>query len=816
MLNYHIEKLLSEKEKALVLRVGGDSPSVKDREFLTAFPKKGDLCQIPYPQTEKALKLLAAMGQLYLNGKNLVIDLFAKTKFYYSIDYPKVSGRIVAGEKEFGLEECDFVCAGRPHWFVRGIVLKFLGTDIAWKHLQAVLQGKAVPEELDEEIEARYVGHKPVVETLPVLKLTDRSGAFANLYMRKRDKEHLFDTNMSAEEKGWEKDLLETGFIRKMVGKSHYYCPMDQVGKSLTFLLELGWGIEDWQGRKVIRESGEQIQLNSSGEEIQVKGHLRFENYEADLSSVIGAFNKRDKFIELSGNAVGLLPDKMPGEGAFDQTLRLPKTRLGSLAKVIEEGAEVDPSVKELWGGLRDFKGIQASLPSPSFKGVLRPYQQKGVDWLHFLYSYRLQGILADDMGLGKTVQVLAFLSLLNLEKPVLIVLPTSLLFNWKKEFERFLPHLKVLIHQGPERDKTSEKLQNAQIVLTTYALLRLDKPLFEQIEWDIALLDEAQAIKNASTQTFQSACSLKTNFRLCITGTPVENRLEDLWAHFHFLMPTLLGSEKDFMIELRTGESDIRFLQRIQRKIRPFILRRKKEEVAPELPEKIEQVVWIEMEPAQRQAYESLLQGARRLVEEGTQHRQMEILEKLLRLRQICCHPLLIGDEETPSAKIDALIEDLQVVAAENKKGLVYSQFTSFLTLIKRRLDELGIPYVYLDGSTQNREEVVTRFQTDRAIPLFLISLKAGGVGLNLTSADYVFLADPWWNEAAENQAIDRAHRIGRTEPVIAKRFVMVESVEEKMMTLKAHKRSLSEGLFEDPSSKKALSAEDLLFLLS
>lgn len=815
MHSYHIEKSQSEKGKAFVLRVEGEM-GAKDRDFLTAFPKKGGFCVISYRDTEKALKLLAATGQLYLNGKNLVIDLFAKTKFYYAVTPPKVEGRIEASGKEFGLNECDFICAGPPHFFVKGIVLKFIGGEISWKGLLGVLQEKVTEDDLEDDVEVRYLGPKPVLNTLPVLKLTDRSGAFANLWIRKGEKEKQFEAGMGDEEKAWEKDLLETGFILKIVGKSHYYCPMDQVGKSLTFLLELGWTIEDWQGRKVVRQTDQNLKIVEEKEWVEVKGKLRFEEFETDLRSVIGAFNRREKFIELGQGVVGLLPEKIPGDGVLKEDLKLPKNRLGSLEKIIDGGAELESDLKQFWGALRGFKGIEAHPPSPAFQGTLRPYQQQGVDWLHFLYQYRLRGILADDMGLGKTVQVLAFLSGIPLEKPVLVVLPTSLIFNWKKELERFLPHFKVVLHQGLGRSQNVNAFQGRQIVLTTYALLRLDITFLSQVDWEMAILDEAQAIKNASTQVFQAACALKTDFRLCITGTPIENRLEELWAHFHFLMPSLLGSEKDFLAELKMGEADFRFLQRVQRTIRPFILRRKKQEVARELPEKIEQVVWVEMAPLQRQLYETLLQGARKMTEEGGSAQKMEILEKLLRLRQICCHPLLVGEEEASSAKMEALMEELQTIVAENKKGLVYSQFTSFLTLIKRQLDALSIPYVYLDGSTQNREEVVSRFQTDPAIPLFLISLKAGGVGLNLTSADYVYLADPWWNEAAENQAIDRAHRIGRTEPVIAKRFVMVESVEEKMMTLKTHKRSLSENLFEETASTRALSAEDLLFLLS
>lgn len=495
----------------------------------------------------------------------------------------------------------------------------------------------------------------------------------------------------------------------------------------------------------------------------------------------------------------------------------MPKSRLGALS---EMKIQMDASLSGLRERLVTFTSVDETLPGRGFQGELRPYQQEGVSWLAFLYEFGLHGILADDMGLGKTVQVLAFLSQLETEQPILIVMPTSLIFSWKREIERFLPEAAVIVHHGPERPREVAALQRSGIILTTYTTLRLDSDLLAQVNCEVLVLDEAQAIKNSRTQTFQAACKLHARLRLSLTGTPLENHLGELWAHFHFLIPDLFGDEKEFASELQAAEVDLRHLNRIKKKIRPFLLRRKKAEVARDLPEKIEQVVWVEMAESQRRIYEQFLSGVRKKVQaEGMGKSRMEVLEALLRLRQICCHPLLLSgqleEEVFESAKMEALLQDLEQVVEEGRKALVYSQFTSLLSLVGKQLRERNIPYAYLDGSTTNREEIVNRFQEDAALPLFLISLKAGGVGLNLTSADYVFLYDPWWNEAAENQAIDRAHRIGRKETVIAKRYVTVESVEEKMMKLKEHKRSLGDHLLDEDAGNASLTADDLLFLI-
>lgn len=803
----------------------------------------------------QALKLFALSNRLYFQGKALAIDLFGKTELYYRFSEGGLAAYVKAGSQEFPLTACNFIGKSSPPFYIKDIQLKFISTDISWKDVKAAYEGVIRPieellkESADDPAAPRVLHDAAqtvslIKDPLPVFILQDRSGAFGSLWMDYGDHNNLIPFHSHLEpnrgplrhakqieaEKGWEKDLLETNYIKKQVGSSHYYCPLDKVAKSLAFLLEIGWQVRDWKGNCVHQQSGVELAAEDNGEQIAIKGALHYDSFKADLSSIVGAFNRRERFVELAPGHTALLPDQWDKIGleniceesvVLGDTVCVKRQHIGTLASFFEKNPhlELGQKLKLLKEGLTSFDGIAEAAAGTAFCGVLRPYQQEGLNWMSFLHDYHFNGILADDMGLGKTVQVLAFLSRLPLDTPSLVVVPTSLIFNWKKECERFLPSYRVAIHHGNQRNRTGD-LKGAQIILTTYTTLRLDFPLLSQMNYSCLILDEAQAIKNAATQTFQAVIQLRARFRLSMTGTPIENSLSELWSHFHFLLPDLLGEETAFQADIQAGMSDPRFLQRIKKKIRPFLLRRRKEQVARDLPEKIEQVVWVEMGDEQRQAYETFLSGVRqgvlkKVTAEGVGAHRLEILEAIMRLRQICCHPWLVS-EQADSSKLEALLQDVETAIAENGKILIYSQFTSMLTLISRRIQERGWRYVYLDGSTRDREKVVTQFQEDPQIPLFLISLKAGGIGLNLTSADYVFLYDPWWNAAVENQAIDRAHRIGRKETVVAKRYVMVESIEEKMMKLKAAKSALSSELLDEDSLAQKLTIDDLLFLLS
>lgn len=824
-------------------------------------------------QVMAALKLMAATQKLYFKAKQLVVDFFGKVEFYYQAEVlssttMQVTGRLKWRDQDISVRDCDFLGAGKPNWFIKGIALKMITTGISWKRIKQsvetspwILEGaqrlafldQIDPEDLDGP-QLVFIGGSPsdfppTLEPTPVLLLKDRMGAFADLWMdyeghqiaahdpRKEWKilpENILLKRQWESEKGWEKDLLETDFIKKDVGTSHYYCPVNKVAKSLAFLLDIGWPIQDWKGNRVIRQGASQLTIDPSEQALVIKGKIQYDQYEANLTDVLGAFNRRERFIQLGEGLVGFIPDQWEQKELQEltdeaeiigQEVRVKSSRLASLSSLLTH-SQLPPSLVDLQQKLKDFTKIEQASVGEEFKGQLRPYQQQGLNWMTFLARYGFHGILADDMGLGKTIQVLALLSRFPRHPPHLIVVPTSLLFNWKNEIERFLPHWTPYVHQGPERAQTSEKLSQHSIILTSYTLLRLDLPLFQQLSYHTVILDEAQVIKNAHTQTAQAVCSLTAQFRLSMTGTPVENHLGELWSHFHFLMPDLFGDEEAFTADLQAASVDSRHLQRIKKKIAPFILRRKKEEVAQDLPERIDQIIWVEMSPEQRRLYDQFLAGIRgnllKKVEiEGAQRHRMEILEAILRLRQICCHPLLVSSlyeegESLTSAKLDALERDVETAIEEGHKVLIYSQFTSMLKIMTQMAHQKKWTYTYLDGSTIHREKVVAQFQNDPTLSLFFISLKAGGVGLNLTAADYVFLYDPWWNEAVEEQAISRAHRIGRQQTVIAKRFATVESIEEKMMKLKANKRILVEEIVENETDCVNLTLDDLRYLLS
>jgi superfamily II DNA or RNA helicase len=462
----------------------------------------------------------------------------------------------------------------------------------------------------------------------------------------------------------------------------------------------------------------------------------------------------------------------------------------------------------------------------PTLKAELRPYQRAGLGWLLFLRQSGIGGCLADDMGLGKTVQTLALLETLRAqgsERPSLVVAPRSLLFNWAAEAKRFAPKLRVLEHHGSDREKSLERAGDYDVILTTYATMRLDITQLAAIDFEYVILDEAQAIKNASSLVAKASRLLRGRHRLALSGTPIENHLGELWSLFEFLNPGLLGSSRSFARTFTAKNTPPERREALARALRPFILRRTKEQVAPELPERIEQTLYCELEGKQRRDYDELRDHYReallgRISESGIEKSRMHVLEALLRLRQAACHPALIDPKANESsAKTELLLEELSDVLQGGHRALVFSQFTSFLAIVRRALDAQKIDYLYLDGRTRDRQAVVDEFQSENGPPIFLISLKAGGLGLNLTNADYIFLLDPWWNPAVEAQAIDRAHRIGRRKPVVAYRLIARDTVEEKILELQSRKRELAESIIsEDNSVLRKLELEDVELLLS
>jgi len=550
------------------------------------------------------------------------------------------------------------------------------------------------------------------------------------------------------------------------------------------------------------------------------------------IGPVLEALRKGEREIALGPDETVILPDDWAhrfglmariGETTKDG-LRFTKGQVGLLDALLAAQPEttVDATFARARERLRRFEEIKPAREPRGFEGELRPYQREGLGWLRFLQEFGFGGCLADDMGLGKTVQVLALLLSRRgkSERPSLVVAPRSLVFNWIDEARRFAPGLRLLDQSGPDRERDPRAWQEADVVLITYGILRRDATALKDVAFDYVVLDEAQAIKNAQSETAKASRLLSAEHRLALSGTPVQNHLGELWSLFEFLNPGLLGRAAAFQGLIDDDDPQHALLAAL---LRPFILRRTKEQVAKELPPKTEQTLFCDLEGEQLKLYRGLRDHYRASVlaevdRQGLARSKMHVLEALLRLRQAACHTALVApDKRSSSAKLDALLPLLTEVIEEGHKALVFSQFTSFLQQLVPLLEKRGIVFEYLDGRTKDRAARVRRFQEDPACPVFLVSLKAGGLGLNLTAAEYVFILDPWWNPAAEAQAVDRAHRIGQTRPVFAYRIIARDTVEEKVLELQQSKRRLADAILtEDNSVIRGLKREDLEALLS
>jgi SNF2 family DNA or RNA helicase len=630
----------------------------------------------------------------------------------------------------------------------------------------------------------------------------------------------------------------------------YYYLPFDEVMKRGWFIGVLrkvqneGYSIAGLKELKKFRYTTDDptitISAQSENDWFELKVKIQWGDQEVSLKEIRHTLLNGEDTIMLENGTLGHIPEEWMGQYSLlfrtgkeeNGVLKVSKLHWTLLEDILDkiDSKTVKADIESRKRKLLDFDSIHKTALSPEITASLRPYQQSGFHWLQALDELGWGGCLADDMGLGKTLQTISFLQFLKEKYPgctQLVVCPTSLIFNWENEIQKFCPSLKYYTHHGLQREFSETHFEEYDVVLTTYGVVRNDLEELNAFLWQYIILDESQAIKNPDARVTKAVLQMRSVNRIILSGTPVQNNTSDLFSQFNFLNPGLLGNREFFNREFaipidKFGSKEKTFL--LKKLIHPFTLRRTKEQVAKDLPDKTITVLWCKMETEQRRLYNEYRDAYRKnllkkIDEEGIGKSGLYVLEGLLRLRQICDHPALVNktDENTrTSVKIQEIIREVQENAG-NHKLLIFSQFTEMLHLIQEEFDANGITYCYLDGSTPlpKRKEQVEKFQEDEDIKAFLISLKAGGVGLNLTVADYVYIVDPWWNPAAELQAIDRAHRIGQKRKVFAYKMICKDSVEEKILQLQERKKMLADDLIqEDAGFVKKLSRDDIEFL--
>jgi len=638
----------------------------------------------------------------------------------------------------------------------------------------------------------------------------------------------------------WEDDRPEPLYWHLFI-ESHLP-RLRELGWQVTFLDDWDTGVElvdDWRGEILEHDNGDldlDLYLEHKGQRIPLVPALIawFDNPlrgEDDQLLVELDDNQYARIDRASVQPVlDTLTDLLNRDVVPGDTLRLPPTDVGHLANLDQHGLFTGgEAARERARRLTQLDRIEPVRPPGSLKAELRPYQQLGLNWLQFLREFGFGGILADDMGLGKTIQTLAHLLLEKdagrLDRPALIIAPTSLLGNWHSEAARFTPNLRCLVHHGNDRAQNADAWRDADLVITSYALAWRDEALLNEQTWSFVILDEAQAIKNPRTKMAKAIYSLKASHRLCLTGTPLENHLGDIWALMRFLMPGFLGSWQHFNEHYRKPierQRDPDRFNALITRLSPFLLRRTKDIVARELPAKTEITQTVALEGPQRALYDSIRATMEKRVKDllkkkGLANSQIEILDALLKLRQACCDPALVKIDAAKnvevSAKLDWLIPTLTEMVEEGRKVLVFSSFSSMLARIGQALDDADIGYSTLTGQTRKRDQAIAAFQ-DGDAPVFLISLKAGGVGLNLTAADTVIHFDPWWNPQAESQATDRAYRIGQDKPVFVYKLVAENTVEDRILTMQHHKKAMADRLLAGGGDGARLEKEALLGL--
>ena len=610
------------------------------------------------------------------------------------------------------------------------------------------------------------------------------------------------------------------------------YREIDWLNTHLDLLKEAGFQIVQEGELQVFALGQMQLEMDVLEENdwFDIRAMVHFGEFEIPFIALREHILNHQREFELPNGETALIPEAWFAQyttlfhfSTNKSKLQLKKQHIG----LLEDLCDGSLGMREKLQGLNTFNGVEPAPLPIHFKGVLRPYQKAGYDWFMFLNTFHLGGCLADDMGLGKTIQTLALLQQQKEQaqpgdkRTSLVIVPTSLVYNWQMESLKFTPALKILNYTGGNRVRHPEHFTGYDIVLTTYGTLRVDVQILQDFHFHYMILDESQNIKNVSSKSFKAIQSLHARHKLILSGTPVENTVADLWPQMSFINPGLLGSHsffvKHFVLPIEK-KKDEQAAQKLQALIKPFILRRTKQQVAQELPDKSEKVMYCEMTEAQGQYYEETKAEFRNLIleqsEQGTIKKSaIQLLQGLSKLRQLANHPKMIDAAyQGDSGKFQAVIERLDKILLGGHKVLIFSQFVRQMKIYSAYFDEIDLPYAYLDGSTSNRQEVVNNFRHNAEIQVFLISIKAGGVGLNLTEADYVFILDPWWNPAVEMQAIDRSHRIGQTKNVFIYKFITKNTVEEKILALQKRKKDIAESLIRvEESFMKSLTEKDI-----
>jgi len=718
------------------------------------------------------------------------------------------------------------------------------GLDIITYREQAIPQLRIVHSP-DQEAQLQlhfqygeYCFHAGAQHPVTVRYVFDKEKQTHQFFRIKRSLQWEENKAKTLEDFGLEKaDALFGSYIPKTGISGMKSSSIEWVNENLSELSDAGFQIIQNHNEKrfLIGKTSISIEVSEKNDWFDISAIVRFGDYEIPFINLRQHILNKIQEFELPNGEIAIIPQEWFSQyehlfqfSSQKESIRLNRAHIG-LVNDISEHTQI--SMQRKLNKLGEFDEIMDINPPKGFKGSLRPYQKAGYNWFHFLQEYRFGGLLADDMGLGKTVQTLALLQNLKEQssgtdqpKTSLLIVPTSLIFNWQKEAEKFTPNLRVLLHTGTYRSKDNFAFSHFDLVITTYGIARIDEDLLSGFFFNYVILDESQNIKNPRSKSFSAIKHIKGKNKLALSGTPVENSVADIWSQMSFVNPGLLGNytyfQKEFVqaIEKKKDEEKARRLQAI---IKPFVLRRTKSQVATELPPKSEQIFYCSMTEEQSEYYETVKSEYRNALLDGAfsgKASQIALLQGLTKLRQLANHPSMIDSQYTDgSGKFDAAIETMNAILKEGNKVLIFSQFVRHLQIFREYFEKNKIKYAYLDGATSDRDSAVREFKENEQTKVFLISIKAGGVGLNLTEADYVFILDPWWNPAVEQQAIDRSHRIGQTKNVFIYKFIAKDTIEEKILALQGMKKSLASSLITtEESFVKSLSKADISELFS